>query len=187
MLAQVRLVFWVQIPPGPLFMASHLDPNSHLSESRSRKGLIGTTALAIAPRLPGDLAGELRVSRSSPRSGLTILKARKPVAVVSGGGDMDNEEPAVSLSPYVAEMLALETEIEEVLTRMPASLDDWRRATSATTRKPRRPSTELFRTWRSGNSVRPAKSVNANAPLVVSDCAFAPRTAGTRWPTYGAR
>jgi len=37
---------------------------------------------------------------------------------------MDNEEPAVSLSPYVAEMLALETEIEEVLTRMPASLDD---------------------------------------------------------------
>ena len=37
---------------------------------------------------------------------------------------MDNEAPAVSLSPYVAEMLALETEIEEVLTRMPASLDD---------------------------------------------------------------
>src|SRR2546422_5832862 len=62
-----------------------MGPNSHLSESRSRDGLIGTTALAIVPRLPGDLAGELRVSRSSSRSGLTILKAPKPVAAVSGG------------------------------------------------------------------------------------------------------
>src|SRR2546427_11760494 len=54
-------------------------------ESRSRDGLIGTTALAIVPRLPGDLARELRVARSSSRSGLTILKAPKPVAAVSGG------------------------------------------------------------------------------------------------------
>src|SRR2546425_8642834 len=60
-------------------------PEDHLSESRSRDELIGTTALASVPRLPGDLAGELRVSRLSSRSGLTILKAPKPVAVVRGG------------------------------------------------------------------------------------------------------
>ncbi len=103
---------------------------TNLTESSEFDGLIGKRLSATVPNLPGHLAGELRASRPIFRPVLVILKRAVTRCRYQEGGDMDREEPAVSLRPYVAEMLALETEIEAVLAKMPARLDDYPEASS---------------------------------------------------------